>query len=68
MGELFKQVAAVCKLHKQDFKPVDKTPFNYDKKSFRLDGKLELDVEFLDRTMKTDIYIKMDASEPLLLS
>ena len=67
-GEMFKKVAAVAKLRKKDFKPADKTPHNYDKKPFRLDGKLELDVSFQDRTMTTDVYVKMDASEPLLLS
>ena len=61
-------MAAVAKLHKKDFKPADKTPYNYDKKPVRLDGKLELDVSFQDNTMTTDIYVKMDASEPLLLS
>ena len=65
---MFKKVAAVVKLHKKDFKPADKTPYNYNKKPFRLDGKLELDVSFQDRTMTTDIYVKMDALEPLLLS
>ena len=65
---MFKKVAAVVKLRKKDFKPADKTPYNYNKKPFRLDGKLELDVSFQDRTMTTDIYVKMDALEPLLLS
>lgn len=54
-GEMFKKVAAVAKLRKKDFKPVDKTHYNYDKKPFRLDGKLELDVSFQDCTMTTDI-------------
>lgn len=45
-GEMFKKVAAVAKFHKKDFKPADKTPYNYDKTPFRLDGKLELDVSF----------------------
>ena len=65
---MFKKVAAVVKLRKKDFKPADKTPYNYDKKPFQLDGKLELDVSFQDRTITTDIYVKMDALEPLLLS
>ena len=56
------------KLHKKDLKPVDKNPCNYDKRPFQLHGKLELDVSFQDHTMRTDVYIKMDASEPLLLS
>ena len=67
-GEMFKKVAAVAKLRKRDFKTTDKTPYNFDGKPFRLDGKLELDVSFGDRTMKTDVYIKMDTSEQVLLS
>uniref|UniRef100_A0A1X7SUF3 CCHC-type domain-containing protein n=1 Tax=Amphimedon queenslandica TaxID=400682 RepID=A0A1X7SUF3_AMPQE len=67
-AELFKKVATVCRLHKRDFKPPDKTPYNYDRKTFRLDGRIEMDILFQDRAMKTTIYIKMDASEPLLLS
>ena len=45
-GNMFKQVAAAAKLHKRDFKPADKTPRNYDRKPFRLDGRLDLDVKF----------------------
>ena len=67
-GGMFEKVAVVAKLHKKDFKPADKTPYNYDKKPVRLDGKLELDVSFQDHTMTTDIYVKMDVSKPLLLS
>ena len=65
---MFKKIAAVARLHKKDFMPADKTPYNYDKKPFHLDGKLVLDVSFQDHTMKTDVYVKMDALEPLLLS
>jgi len=67
-GEMFKKVAASAKLRKKDFKPANMTPYNYDKKPFRLDGKLELDVSFQDRTITTDMHVKMDTSEPLLLS
>ena len=42
VGDVFKQVAAACKLHKRDFMVVDKTQFTYDRKPFRLDGKLEV--------------------------
>ena len=62
------KVTAVVKLRKKDFKPADKTPYNYDKKPFQLDGKLELDVSFQDCTMTTDINVRMDVSEPPLLS
>lgn len=67
-GSLFKQIAAVGRLHKRDFKTADKTPRNYDRQSFQLDGRLDLDVTFQDRTMKTPVYVKMDAPELLLLS
>lgn len=36
--------------------------------TFKLDGRMELKVEFGDKTMKTVVYIKMDAREQLLLS
>ena len=67
-GELFKQVAAAAQLWKRDFQPPDKTPRTYDQKPFRLDGKMDLDITFADRTMRTPVYVKMDAHEPLLLS
>ena len=67
-GEMFKKVAAVAKLYKRNFKPADKISYSFDRKPFRLDGKLELDVSFKDCTITTDVYVKMDASEQLLLS
>ena len=56
------------KLRKRDLKPADKTPRTYDQKTFRLDGRLNLDITFQERTMKTPVYVKMDAKEQLLLS
>ena len=67
-GSAFKQVAAAARLHKRDFKPANKAAHNYDRKPFRLDGRLDLDVSFADHTMKTAVFVKMDAPEPLLLS
>ena len=67
-GEAFKQVAAVAKLRKREFKPPDKKPRNYDQQPFRLDGRFDLNLEFRGKAMKTPIYVKMDATEPLLLS
>ena len=64
----FKQVATVAKLRKRDFKPPDKVPKNYDLKPFHVDGMIEVDIEFQERTMKTPVYVKMDAPEELLLS
>ena len=64
----FKEVAAVAKLKKWDFKALDKVLRNYDCQPFHIDGKIEVDIEFDGETMKTPIYIKVDAAESLLLS
>lgn len=64
----FKQVASVAKLKKRDFKNPDKVPRNYDRQPFYVDGKINIDIEFQGKTMKTPVYIKMDAPESLLLS
>ena len=67
-GNAFKQVATAAKLKIKDFKPPDQVPHNYDRRPFHLDGRVNLNVEFLDKAMNTPIYIKMDAHEQLLLS
>ena len=67
-GNAFKQVAAAAKLRKKDFKTPDQVPHNYDRRPFHLDGRVNLDIEFLDKAMNTPIYVKMDAHEQLLLS
>ena len=66
-GELFKHVAAFAHL-KKNFKRADKTLRTYDMRPFTLDGQMDLDISFGERTMKTPVYIKMDATTPLLLS
>ena len=65
-GELLKRVAAVVRLRKKNFKRADKVPRTYDQKPFPLDGCMDLDVAFSDKTMKTPIYIKIDAHDQLL--
>ena len=45
----------------------DKTPRTYDQKPFTLDGRMDLDVMFEDKTMHTAVYVKMDAHDQLLL-
>ena len=67
-GGLFRKVASVAHLKKRDFKKADKTPRTYDQKPFHIDGRMDLDVMFGDRTMCTAVYIKMDAPDQLLLS
>lgn len=67
-GALFRKVATVARLKKRDLKRPDKTPRNYDQTPFTLDGRMDLDITFEDRTMCTPVYIKTDAHEQLLLS
>ena len=67
-GELFQKVAAAARLKKRDFKRADKIPRTYDKQTFILHGKLDLDISFGGKTMSTAVYVKMDANDQLLLS
>ena len=67
-GGLFRKVAAAAKLRKRDLKKPDKMPCTYDHQPFTLDGRMDLDISFDDKTMCTPVYIKMDAREQLLLS
>ena len=53
--ELFKKVAAVAGLKKKQFKPADKVPHTYNCRQFKLDGRLDLDVSCVDKTMQTGI-------------
>ena len=56
-ADLFKKVAAVARLKKKQLKKSDKVPYTYDQKPFKLDGKLELDITFQDKTLCTPVYI-----------
>ena len=50
----------------KDFKPPDRTPHNYDQQPFHV-GRMDLDISFLEKIMKTPVYVKMDDHEQLLL-
>jgi hypothetical protein len=67
-GGLFRKVATTARLKKRDLKKPDRTPRTYDQQPFQLDGMMELDITFGDKTMHTPVYIKMDARDQLLLS
>jgi len=56
-GTLFKKVAAVAHLRKKNFKSCDKQALNYD---CPLDGWIDLDITFGDKTIKTPVYSKMN--------
>ena len=67
-GKLFALVATTAKLRKRNFKKPDKVPRNYDGREFHLDGCMEMEIAFQDKTIATTVYIKMDAVDELLLS
>lgn len=67
-GKLFALVASAARLKKKNFKTPDKVPKNYDGREFRLDGCMEMEITFNDKTLITTVYIKMDAIDQLLLS
>ena len=69
-SDLFRKVASVCRLNKRDFKSPGTTPHTYNQKPFTLHGRIDLDLTFGDTTMKTPVhvYVKIDASDQLLLS
>ena len=67
-GKLFALVASTARLRKKDFKKPDKVPRNYDRKVFHLDGCMDLDIAFEGKTLRTTVYVKMDAFDQLLLS
>ena len=67
-GDLFRRVAAVARLKKNNFKEADKIPRTYDQRPFSLDGKIDMNITFDGMTMRTPVYVKLDAPEQLLLS
>ena len=58
----------MAKLKRKNFQKSDKTPRSYDMRVFTLDGRMDLDITFEDRTINTPVYIKMDSPTNLLLS
>ena len=66
-GKLFARTAAVARLKKSQLKPPDRIPKTYDRRVFSLDGRVDLDISFNGITMRTPIYIKVEAADKLLL-
>ena len=67
-AKLFTKVALTARLHKRDLKKPDKVPRTYDQRTFSLDGRLDLDIEFAGRCMSTPVYVRKEACDQLLLS
>ena len=58
MGQdLFAKVAAAARLRKKNFSKLDKVPRTYDQNTFHLDGCMDMDLSFADKTMWTTVYI-----------
>ena len=58
-GTMFRKVASAAKLRKSDFKRPDKQPKTYDQRTFILNGRMDLEIKFKDKVMKTAVYIKI---------
>ena len=67
-GTLFKKVATAANLKRKGLKDSDKVPRTYTQKPFTLDGRMDLDVSFGEKTMTTPVYVIMNAHDQLLLS
>lgn len=52
-GELFKHVATMARLQKQQLKPPDKSPLTYNQQPFSLDGRMDLCVSFGEKDILT---------------
>ena len=64
-GNLFKKVAAAARLRKKDFKKPDRVSRTYDKRQFKLHGRMDLEISFNVKVLHTP---KMDAHNQLLLA
>ena len=67
-ADLFAKVALAARLHKRDFKKADRILRTYDQRTFSLDGRLDLDIEFAGKSMNTPVYVRKEAQDQLLLS
>ena len=67
-GKLFALVASSARFRKKDFKPLNQVLKTYNCKVFHPDDRMELEISFHGKAMKTMVYIKIDAPDQLLLS
>ena len=58
----------MTRLKKKNLKPADKTPRAYDQRPFTLDGHMEMVITFGGKEISTQVYIKVNAANQLLLS
>lgn len=53
VGMLFRKGATITRLKRRDLKRPDKTTRNYDQTPFTIDGRMDLDITFNSKTMRT---------------
>ena len=59
-GELFKRVSVAAKLRKRDLHKSDKTPKTYDQRTFTLDGRMMLTIEFDEKCHMHHAHLPKD--------
>ena len=64
----FKEIATACSLKKEQFKPPDRTACTYGHHPLKLDGQIDLQIKFGEKSMCERVYVKLDAPDALLLS
>jgi len=52
----------------RDLKKADRIPSTYDQRTFSLDSRLDLDINFDGKSLNTPVYIRKEAQDQLLLS
>ena len=55
-AEFFAKVAVTARLHKRDLKKVDRILRPCDQRTFSLDGRLDLDIEFDGKSLNTRVH------------
>lgn len=53
VGMLFRKGATIARLKRRDLKRPDKATRNYDQTPFTIDGRMDLDITFNSKTMRT---------------
>ena len=67
-GTAFQEIVTACGIKREQFKPPDTTACSYGHQPLKLDGQLDLQVKFGEKSMCERVYIKLDAPDALLLS
>ena len=67
-GTVFREIVTMCNLEKKHFKPADRRAYTYGSHPLSLDGQMDLHIKFGEKCICETVYVKLDASDALLLS